>query len=179
MNLRPLFNIETKLKFIKEISSIEIALKFIKRETYLLKIKSKLNSMDFNILKISSVIRNPIIDIFNISGPIKELKLDSILEVFGYINYEFKLNKEDYIDYSKLIYDNIDDLAKRIRYLFYFVKNYLINSGADYLDETYMLTEEKFKFILTALDTEKYNSYQEITDRILIDEIIKYLRSNV
>lgn len=179
MNLKPLFNIETKLKFIREISSKEIILRFIKKNDYLLKIKSKIDVMDYHIYKISSVIRNPIIDIFNISCPIKEMKLDSILEVFGYINYEFKLNKEDYIDYGKLIYDNIDDLAKRIRYLFYFVKNYLINSGADYLDETYMLTEEKFKFILMSIDSEKYESYQEITDRVLIDEIIKYLRSNV
>ena len=89
----------------------------------------------------------------------------------------FKLNKEKY-DFSNLIMDNIEDLYERIIKLHKITKKQFINKyGLSYMTDTYLLNESLFVTILSNIEAFNFKEYSEITDKLIITEIVKYFGS--
>ena len=88
---------------------------------------------------------------------------------------KFFIEKEKYKEYSPVIYENIDNLYIRISAMYKTVSNKFVNEyGMTYVKESYELTEEIFKYILS--DLQEYKEYSEITDRVIMKEIVMYFR---
>lgn len=132
---------------------------------------------DFELINYESLIRGPISEVLNMQFTIEPYQLKTLRKFNTRLNLRFDINTDDYKDYSPIIFENIDDLYKRISSLYSsVVRQYFIKNNVTYVEDTYKFNEDMFKNILMDLELLKFKNYSDITDRILISKIVKHFR---
>lgn len=177
MKKKLLYNTRTKVGVVGLIQHINTVIKIVDKPKKMITYKTKISFKNYDLLTYNSIISGPIKEVLNAQGKITQLNLKYLLKTSSEINLLFKLNKEKY-DFSNLIMDNIEDLYERIIKLHKITKKQFINKyGLSYMTDTYLLNESLFVTILSNIEAFNFKEYSEITDKLIITEIVKYFRS--
>lgn len=179
MSQKVLYNSKLKIKQINGIKKIAIGI--CNKD-----IPEKIKSVKLNIFSKSRIISHFRKKINKRSEKLLEVyanvltKTPSVLAKTNVVlKLNFEINKNNYSNRKEFIYNNIDDLYRRITNLFNIVKTkikdkYTIKSH----EETFILKEKMFNMILTDLEF-NHNEYSEITDKIIVTSILKFLQDKI
>lgn len=177
MKRKLLLNIKSKIGTIESFAIIRTEIKPLGKLDNKIVFKSHIRFKDFVITKHRSLVTGPIKNLCNYPTKLIPIKLESVLKASTKVTLRFDLLKHKY-EFNKLIMDNIDYLYDRILKLYTVTKKQLINKyGLQYMKDTYFLSENLFVTILSNIEAYDFKSYSEITDKIIITEIVKYFRS--
>lgn len=175
LNKKLLSNFKTNISFIGVIfeSICKINIKTIPKKIFT--IKTNISPKNFKLLEHVSKLCGPAKLLYTFKSNIEVKKVKLLFNCNTMLNFKFFINKENYKEYSPVIYDNIDELYIRISGLYKTVSNKFVNEfGMEYVKDSYELTEQIFNYILS--DLQEYKTYSEITDRIILKEIVMYFR---
>lgn len=179
MSQKILCNYKLKIEEISGIKKIFISICNNEIPKKIKKIKCNIFSKDRTINYYKKPINKKLTKLKNINTNIK-LYSPSILNVAtAVLNLSFGINKKDYIFRKEFIYENIDDLYRRIPNLHNLVKKkikdkYEIKSHED----TFKFNEKIFNLIITDLEL-NYNSYDELNDKVIVSSILKFLQDKI
>ena len=177
MKKKLLFNTRAKLETVDILCTIKTIIKTVEKPKDIISYKSEINFKDYLLLKRSSKITGPIKQVLSTSCKIVPTNIEYLLKTSSSVSLMFKLNKNKY-EFSKIIMDNIEDLYERIIKLHKITKKQFINKyGLSYMTDTYFLNENLFTTILSNIEAFNIRDYSEITDKLIITEIVKYFRS--
>lgn len=175
MKIRLLANFNSKISFVGSLYESIVKIKTLSLHKELFKFTSNIKPKDFKLLTHTSKISGPAKNLLTINTCIKFKNIKLLLNSNTMLNFKFFIDKEKYSEYSPIIYNNIDDLYIRISGMYKTVSNKFINDyGMNYVKDSYELTEQIFNYILS--DLQEYKEYSEITDRVIMKEIVMYFR---
>lgn len=177
MKEKLLYNIKIKIGTVESFATIRTEIKTLNKFKKRIGYKSSIRFKDFILTKHRSIITGPIHNLCEYPTKLVPIRLESILKASTKVTLRFDLIKHKY-EFNRLIMDNIDYLYDRIVKLYAVTKKQLINKyGLQYMKDTYFLSENLFVTILSNIEAFDFKSYSEITDKIIITEIVKYFRS--
>lgn len=175
MKKKLLADFKSKISFIGSLYESITNIKTLSLHKELCKFTSNIKPKDFNLLTHVSKISGPAKKLLTVNTEIKLKNIKLLLNSNTMLNLKFFINKEKYSEYSPIVYNNIDELYIRISGMYKTVSNKFVNEyGMDYVKDSYELTEQIFNYILS--DLQEYAEYSEITDRIIMKEIVMYFR---
>ena len=175
MKTKLLANFNSKISFIGSLHESICKISTLNLKKELCKFNCKISTKNLELLKHTSKISGPVKTLFSINTNIKFKNIKILSSINTMLNMKFFIEKEKYKEYSPVIYENIDNLYIRISAMYKTVSNKFVNEyGMIYVKESYELTEEIFKYILS--DLQEYKEYSEITDRVIMKEIVMYFR---
>lgn len=177
MKKKLMYSVRCAIDNVRFLSSHESIITFLKKPNKIKSYEIGIKEKDFSLLKASTILRGPIINILSASGKIEFSKINYLMKNTSFINLKFDIEKEKYKDFNKIIYENIVDLYDRSITLYSMIKKRMIDKGLDYVDSTYEFNENLFNMILNNIESYGFKNYSDITDKIIISEIVKYFRS--
>lgn len=134
------------------------------------------------ILDIVSIIRHPIFNLYNSYNNISVIKFNKIHSTESSLILKFIPDFEPYNNcgYNKIILDNIDKIYTRTSNYFNdvynaFLKKYTIKAKENRLE----FSEKIFDLVLYRINLKKINTYDEITDEMIVSILIDYFNSNM
>lgn len=173
---KPFLNsVTAKIREIELLNTANIPIHFIGRAKEICSIKGKICHKDGIIHSAIVTLFNPIVLLENIRGNINLQSTELLATLNTFLSLQCVVDKARYDGegYSSILMDNIDDLLVRSSGLYSAVKREFENrysiKGKEPLP---VFTEKEFDLILFRLNLNKYEKYEEITDKILINVII-------
>lgn len=129
-----------------------------------------------------SIIKYPFLKIWESANAISCLDLKVICSNETYLVLKFIPDFSEYneSEYSKIIIKNIEKLYNRISNYFNEVYEVILRKfPVKANEEKIEFTERAFKLILFQIKLKNFNSYEEITDKIIISILVDYFNSNL
>ncbi|WP_330112479.1 hypothetical protein VSU16_14930 (plasmid) [Cetobacterium somerae] len=150
--------------------------KLIKQYDTILNLKKK------PILDVISIIRYPIFNLHNSYNNISLIKFNKIHTTESSVILKFIPDFGPYNNcgYNKIILDNIEKIYARTSNYFNdvydaFLKKYTIKAKENRLE----FSEKIFDLVLYRINLKKINTYDEITDEMIVSILIDYFNSNM
>lgn len=141
-----------------------------------------LNLKESPILDIISIIRYPIFNLYNSYNNISLIELNKIHVTDSNMILKFIPDFWTYNDcgYNRVILDNIDNIYIRTSNYFNDVYDAFLNKYTIKAKESRLIFSEKiFDLVLYRINLNSINTYEDLTDEMIVSILVDYFNSNM